>query len=143
MISTGSARVCDDPELLGPGWQAARYGLITNHVGVLPDLTPSAVALRAASVPVVALWGREYGLFGTARVGRSEASTVDTDSGPPVFDTCDADPDVLVEILAQVDCLLWGSDELRLALDSDCDPARLLDSAPTGIGWAGDVLLYE
>lgn len=102
MISTGVARVCADPGLLGPGWQAARYGLVTNQAGVLPDLTPSAAALRAAGVPVVALFGPEHGLHGTGQAGAGEAGATD-DGGLPAFDTYQAPLD---ELVSRVDAVL-------------------------------------
>lgn len=107
MISTGLARVCADPALLGQGWQTAGYGLVTNHAGLLPDLTPSALALRSAGVPVVALFGPEHGLHGTAQAGGSESSTVDSGSGLPLFDTYRASSDALDQMVSGVDVLLF------------------------------------
>ena len=106
MISTGLARVCADPGLLGPSWPAARFGLVTNHGGVLPDLTPSAVALRAAGVPLVALFGPEHGLHGTAQAGGGESSTVDSDTGLPVYNTYGVSRAALDEMVSTVDVVL-------------------------------------
>jgi uncharacterized protein YbbC (DUF1343 family) len=39
--------------------------------------------------------------------------------------------------------LLWGSGDLRSAIDSDRDPAVLLADAPKDATWAGSLLLYE
>jgi len=104
VIATGLARVCADAGLLGPGWPAARFGLITNHTGVLPDLTPGAVALRTAGVPLVALYGPEHGLHGTAQAGFTEDATVDPDTGLPVYETYRAPLD---ELVSHVDTLLF------------------------------------
>ena len=49
-----------------------RIGLITNPTGVLPDLTPGATALRAAGVPLTALFSPEHGMRGTAQAGSGE-----------------------------------------------------------------------
>ncbi|MEU1168695.1 hypothetical protein ABZ372_54730, partial [Streptomyces sp. NPDC005921] len=52
-VTTGIARLYASPALAGPG----RFGLVTNHTGVLPDLRPAAPALLAAGAPLVALAG--------------------------------------------------------------------------------------
>ncbi|WP_329018126.1 exo-beta-N-acetylmuramidase NamZ family protein [Streptomyces sp. NBC_01601] len=82
-VTTGIARLCASPGLAGPG----RLGLVTNHTGVLPDLRPSAPALIDAGARLVALFGPEHGLYGTAQAGGSESGGVDPATGLPVHDT--------------------------------------------------------
>ncbi|MEU6814545.1 DUF1343 domain-containing protein [Streptomyces sp. NPDC046860] len=82
-VTTGIARLCASPGLAGPG----RLGLVTNHTGVLPDLRPSAPALIGAGAPLVALFGPEHGLHGTAQAGGSEPGGTDAATGLPVYDT--------------------------------------------------------
>ncbi|MGC4997046.1 exo-beta-N-acetylmuramidase NamZ family protein [Streptomyces sp. DT195] len=82
-VTTGIARLCASPGLAGSG----RLGLVTNHTGVLPDLRPSAPALIDAGARLVALFGPEHGLYGTAQAGGSESGEVDPATGLPVHDT--------------------------------------------------------
>ncbi|BDH06303.1 exo-beta-N-acetylmuramidase NamZ family protein [Streptomyces seoulensis] len=82
-VTTGIARLCASPGLAGPG----RLGLVTNHTGVLPDLRPSAPALLEAGARLVALFGPEHGLYGTAQAGGGESGGVDPATGLPVHDT--------------------------------------------------------
>ncbi|MGW5657778.1 exo-beta-N-acetylmuramidase NamZ family protein [Streptomyces humi] len=82
-VTTGIARLHAAPALAGSG----RFGLVTNHTGVLPDLRPAAPALLAAGVPLVALFGPEHGLYGTGQAGESETVRWDPDTGLPVYDT--------------------------------------------------------
>ncbi|WP_020578702.1 exo-beta-N-acetylmuramidase NamZ domain-containing protein [Actinopolymorpha alba] len=82
-VLTGVARLCAEPDLVA----GKRVGLVTNHTGVLPDLRQNLTALLDAGVPLVALFGPEHGLRGTAQAGGSEAADLDPDSGLPVFDT--------------------------------------------------------
>src|SRR5947208_16390517 len=83
VVRTGAQRLAEEPGVVPDG----RLGLITNFTGVLPDLTPASVALRAAGLPLTALFGPEHGLRGTAQAGASEGEGVDPDTGLPVFDT--------------------------------------------------------
>jgi uncharacterized protein YbbC (DUF1343 family) len=83
MVRTGVQRLAGRPDLIEGG----RIGLVTNYTGVLPDLTPNVAALRAAGVPLAALFGPEHGLRGTVQAGLSEPDTVDPESGLPVYDT--------------------------------------------------------
>src|SRR5947208_13839650 len=82
VVRTGAQRLAEEPGLVPDG----RLGLITNFTGVLPDLTPTSVALRAAGLPLTALFGPEHGLRGTAQAGASEGEGVYPDTGLPVFD---------------------------------------------------------
>jgi uncharacterized protein YbbC (DUF1343 family) len=104
-VRTGIERLCDQPDLLtGP------VGLVTNHTGVLPDLTPSPVAALRAGVPLVALFGPEHGIGGTAQAGDSEPTDRDPATGLPVFDTYQHKGDAL-------DAMLVASGVRTLAID--------------------------
>ncbi len=107
---TGVERLCADPSLVGSG----RLGLVTNHTGVLPDLTSSAEALLAAGVPVVALFGPEHGVRGTTQAGASEADARDEDTGLPVHDTYQHREDGLDQLVAGsgVDALLFDLQDI-------------------------------
>ncbi|MFD4510514.1 exo-beta-N-acetylmuramidase NamZ domain-containing protein [Streptomyces sp. NPDC058457] len=94
-VTTGIARLHAAPGLAGPG----RFGLVTNHTGVLPGLRPAAPALLAAGAPLVALFGPEHGLHGTAQAGGSEAARTDPDTGLPVHDTYRCDGERLDKLL--------------------------------------------
>lgn len=82
-VVLGIEQVLHQPELLGSG----RVGLVTNHTGVLPDLTPTGSALLAAGVDLVALFGPEHGVGGSAQDGASEDAVRDVRTGLPVHDT--------------------------------------------------------
>ncbi|NUR85351.1 MAG: DUF1343 domain-containing protein [Nonomuraea sp.] len=101
-VRTGAERLTADPGLAGGG----RLGLITNPTGVLPDLTPTVDALLAAKAPLVALFGPEHGVRGTAQAAGSEPDTVDPRTGLKVYDTYQTDAD---KVLAEsgVDTLLF------------------------------------
>ncbi|MFH9428140.1 exo-beta-N-acetylmuramidase NamZ domain-containing protein [Streptomyces sp. NPDC017615] len=94
-VTTGIARLCASPGLAGPG----RLGLVTNHTGVLPDLRPSAPALLDAGARLVALFGPEHGLYGTAQAGGSESGGVDPATGLPVHDTYGCEGELLDKLL--------------------------------------------
>ncbi|MGW3448901.1 exo-beta-N-acetylmuramidase NamZ family protein [Streptomyces sp. NPDC001076] len=94
-VTTGIARLHATPALAGPG----RFGLVTNHTGVLPDLRPAAAALLAAGAPLVALFGAEHGLHGTGQAGESEAARTDPGTGLPVHDTYRCDGERLDKLL--------------------------------------------
>ncbi|WP_406445170.1 DUF1343 domain-containing protein [Streptomyces sp. NBC_00631] len=94
-VTTGIARLHAAPGLAGPG----RFGLVTNHTGVLPGLRPAAPALLAAGAPLVALFGPEHGLHGTGQAGESEPARTDPDTGLPVHDTYRRDGERLDKLL--------------------------------------------
>ncbi|MFF7352107.1 MULTISPECIES: exo-beta-N-acetylmuramidase NamZ family protein [Streptomyces] len=105
-VTTGIARLHASPALAGPG----RFGLVTNHTGVLTDLRPTAPALLEAGARLTALFGPEHGLHGTAQAGGSEAARTDPATGLPVHDTyrCDG---------ARLDALLRASGVDALVYD--------------------------
>ncbi|MDX2970240.1 DUF1343 domain-containing protein [Kribbella solani] len=108
MVRTGAQRLAEDRGLVPDG----RLGLITNFTGVLPDLTPTPVALRAAGLPLTALFGPEHGLRGTAQAGASEAEGIDPDTGLPVFDTYLKEGQQLDELFTDVDVLLFDIQDI-------------------------------
>ncbi|GAA1153110.1 DUF1343 domain-containing protein [Kribbella jejuensis] len=108
VVRTGAQRVAEQPGLVPDG----RLGLITNFTGVLPDLTPTSVALRAAGLPLTALFGPEHGLRGTAQAGASEGAGVDPDTGLPVFDTYERQGEALDKLFADVDVLLFDIQDI-------------------------------
>jgi uncharacterized protein YbbC (DUF1343 family) len=107
---TGAERLCADPSLVA----STRIGLVTNYTGVMPDLTSNVAALRAAGVPLVALFGPEHGLRGTAQAGESESDDRDPDSGLPLYDTYQHSGDDLDELLRRsgVDTLLYDLQDI-------------------------------
>jgi uncharacterized protein YbbC (DUF1343 family) len=107
---TGVERLCADPSLV-PG---RRLGLVTNYTGVMPDLTSNVAALQAAGVPLVALFGPEHGLRGSAQAGESEPDDHDPDSGLPVFDTYRHSGAALEELVVRsgVDTLLYDLQDI-------------------------------
>ncbi|MFJ2033998.1 exo-beta-N-acetylmuramidase NamZ domain-containing protein [Streptosporangium sp. NPDC087985] len=109
-VRTGVERLAADPGLL----HGDRIGLITNPTGVLSDLTPGAGALRAAGVPLTALFGPEHGIRGTAQAGFSEREEIDPSTGLPVFDTYDKDGSALDALVASsgVDTLVFDISDI-------------------------------
>lgn len=95
-VRTGLERLCATPTLV----TGRRLGLVTNHTGVLTDLTPGPGALLAAGCPLVALFGPEHGVGGTAQAGHAEAGGRDAATGLPVYDTYQRDG---AELDAQLD----------------------------------------
>lgn len=109
-VRTGAQRLCDDPSLAGPG----RLGLISNYTGVLPDLSWTVDGLRAAGVPLTALFGPEHGIRGTVQAGESESAGIDPGSGLPVYDTYQHSGTALDELLESsgVDTLLYDLQDI-------------------------------
>ncbi|MEW2286275.1 DUF1343 domain-containing protein [Streptomyces sp. NPDC047841] len=109
-VTTGIARLHASPALAGTG----RLGLVTNHTGVLPDLRPAAPALLAAGVPLVALFGPEHGLYGTAQAGEGGAARRDPATGLPVHDTYRCDGERLDTLLLDsgVDALVFDLQDI-------------------------------
>lgn len=76
----GAEHLALQPELAS-GW--GRTGLLTNPSGVMRDLTPSAVALLRAGVPLIRLFGPEHGVDGSGAPGEAPEASVDTATGLP------------------------------------------------------------
>lgn len=106
MVRTGAQRLAERPGLVEGG----RIGLVTNHTGIMPDLSSTVVGLRAAGVPLAALFSPEHGLRGSVQAGRSEPDTVDAASGLPLYDTYRREG-------AELDELVAGSTVDALAFD--------------------------
>ncbi|NUW39283.1 exo-beta-N-acetylmuramidase NamZ family protein [Nonomuraea rhodomycinica] len=104
-VRTGAERLAADASLAG----GRRLGLITNPTGVLPDLTPTAEALLAGGAPLVALFGPEHGVRGTAQADSSEPDTTDPRTGLPAYDTHKLSGEALDEVVARsgVDTLVF------------------------------------
>ena len=62
-----------------------RIGLVTNQTGVDADRVSDAARLRAAGVPLVALFSPEHGFQGAADPGALVASSKDSASGLPIY----------------------------------------------------------
>ncbi|MCF3134463.1 exo-beta-N-acetylmuramidase NamZ family protein [Streptomyces olivochromogenes] len=109
-VTTGIARLHASPGLAGPG----RLGLVTNHTGVLPDLRPAAPALIEAGARLIALFGPEHGLHGTAQAGESEAAREEPDTGLPVYDTYRSSGERLDKLLIDsgVDALVFDLQDI-------------------------------
>ncbi|MFF5205655.1 exo-beta-N-acetylmuramidase NamZ domain-containing protein [Streptosporangium sp. NPDC000396] len=105
LVRTGLQRLVSDPGLL----PHSRIGLVTNPTGVLPDLTPGAVTLRSAGVPLTALFSPEQGIRGAAQAGHGEPAGPDPVTGLPVFDTYGKDGPALDELVAssEIDALVF------------------------------------
>ncbi|MEV6764382.1 DUF1343 domain-containing protein [Streptomyces sp. NPDC051105] len=109
-VTTGIARLHESPGLAGPG----RFGLVTNHAGVLPDLHPAAPALLAAGAPLAALFGPEHGLHGTGQAGETEAVRFAPGTGLPVYDTYRCEGGHLDKLLIDsgVDALVYDLQDI-------------------------------
>lgn len=84
-----------------------RVGLISHPAAVLPDLTASLDALRAAGVRLRALFGMEHGFAGSAADGKAVGNAVDSRTGLPVFSLYGTTREPSAEMLAEVDVLLY------------------------------------
>jgi uncharacterized protein YbbC (DUF1343 family) len=62
-----------------------RIGLVTNQTGVDAEGVSDAARLRAAGVPLVALFSPEHGFQGAADPGALVASSKDSASGLPIY----------------------------------------------------------
>lgn len=76
----GAEHLAQRPELAS-AW--GNTGLLTNPSGVTRDLTPTAVALLRAGVPVSRLFGPEHGVDGSGAPGEAPEAGVDTVTGLP------------------------------------------------------------
>jgi len=83
-----------------------RIGFVTNVNAVDRNGKSAIVRLRDAGVQVVALFGPEHGLAGTAAPGETVASTIDSATRIPIYSLYGQTKAPTVEMLANVDMLL-------------------------------------
>ncbi len=89
-----------------------RVGVICNHTSVLPDGTHLVDALLKKGVDVVALFGPEHGVRGTAAAGKKVADTTDAVTGLPVFSLYGKTTKPTPEMLTGVDVLLFDIQDI-------------------------------
>ena len=89
-----------------------RVGLVSMPAAVLPDLTSSLDALRAARVNVTALFGPEHGFHGAALDGAHMGNTTDPRTGLPVYSLYGAINVPTAEMLANVDALVFDMQDV-------------------------------
>ncbi len=94
--------------VLGAEPVGKRVGVLTHPAAVLPDLTLDLDALIDAGQPVVAGFGAEHGLRGTAQAGFSESAAIDEATGLPIHDTYGMSAEQLAAAfgVADIDVLL-------------------------------------
>jgi uncharacterized protein YbbC (DUF1343 family) len=84
-----------------------RVGLLTNPTGVTCDLKPNIVALRAAGVNLVALFGPEHGFSASAADATPVASARDAGTGLPIHSLYGDTRKPTTEMLAEIDVMLF------------------------------------
>ncbi|MBB4637260.1 exo-beta-N-acetylmuramidase NamZ domain-containing protein [Longimicrobium terrae] len=90
-----------------------RVGLITNQSAVTRSGELSADLLaRTPGVQLVALFGPEHGIRGTAEAGETVAGGKDTRTGIPIFSLYDRTQRPTAEELANVDILLYDIQDI-------------------------------
>ena len=90
-----------------------RVGLITNHTGRDRQGTSTVDLLhRAPGVRLVALFGPEHGLRGTAQAGEKVASATDSATGLPVHSLYGATRVPTPAMLADVDVLVYDMQDV-------------------------------
>ncbi|GJP55838.1 hypothetical protein CLOM_g14862 [Closterium sp. NIES-68] len=84
--------------------QGCKVGLIANATSVLRDLTHLADAMHACATTnspspfqLVAIFGPEHGLRGTAQAGKSESASKDPKTGLPIFDLYSKNPPAIAK----------------------------------------------
>ena len=92
--------------------QGRRVGLVTHAAAVLPDLTHAIEALRTAGVELVALFGPEHGLEGSAAEGAHVADSAGSRGGIPVFSLYGETLEPTPEMLAGIDLLLFDMQDV-------------------------------
>jgi uncharacterized protein YbbC (DUF1343 family) len=109
-VTTGIERVIADPSLLGGG----RVGLVTNFTAVTAQLDRTIDALVSVDVSVVALFGPEHGLNGSAQAGASEKESIDEATGLAVVDTYLMEPETLDDKIraANLDVLVYDMQDV-------------------------------
>lgn len=99
----GLERLLADPAQAA-GWGTT--GLLTNPSGVTRDLTPAAVALLRAGVPLTQLFGPEHGVDGSGAPGEAPEVAQDAASGLPASVLYHLSAEEYLERLAPLDTLL-------------------------------------
>ncbi|MDX1934585.1 MAG: DUF1343 domain-containing protein [Capsulimonadales bacterium] len=90
-----------------------KVGLITNPTGALPDLTSTIEALhRAPGVKLAALFGPEHGVRGDIPAGEYVPSTVDSQTGVPVWSLYGATKTPTAEMLRGLDILVFDIQDI-------------------------------
>jgi uncharacterized protein YbbC (DUF1343 family) len=89
-----------------------RVGLVSMPAAVLPDLTLSVDALHSAGIHVTTLFGPEHGFGGAALDGAQVGHGTDPHTGLPVFSLYGAIHEPTVEMLANVDALVFDMQDV-------------------------------
>ena len=89
-----------------------RVGLVSMPAAVLPDLTLSLDALQSAGIQVTALFGPEHGFGGAALDGAQVSDAIDPRTGLPVFSLYGAINEPTVEMLTDVDVLIFDMQDV-------------------------------
>ncbi len=92
--------------------QAMRLGLVSHPAAVLPDLTGAVDALRNAGYKLTALFGPEHGFGGAALDGAHVSNAIDPRTGLPVFSLYGETREPTVEMLADVDALVFDMQDV-------------------------------
>lgn len=94
--------VADAGQLPTPG----RLGLLTHPAGVTRDLTPGAVALLRAGLPLARLYGPEHGVDGSGAPGEAPEVGPDAATGLPTESLYGKNLPEIAQALRSVDTLL-------------------------------------
>lgn len=103
MVFTGLDVLIRQPDLAPKG----RLGLITNHSAVTRDLITGVDAIRAAGLPLAALFGPEHGVRGDAAAGQEVDSGTDERTGLPVHSLFGEHRKPTPDMLAGLDALIF------------------------------------
>ena len=89
-------------------YKGSRLGLITNQTGVTSDLESSADAIfRLKDPKLIKLFGPEHGIRGDVEGGNKIGNEKDKQTGLPVYSLYGSTRKPTVEMLAEVDVLLY------------------------------------
>lgn len=88
-----------------------RCGLITNHTGVLRDLS-STVDMLKEKCCLVALFGPEHGVRGDLQAGENSASYTDIKTGLPVYSLFNDDISESEKALASLDAVIFDIQDI-------------------------------
>ncbi len=89
-----------------------KCGLITNHTGVLKNLTPTVDALRK-ECDLVALFGPEHGIYGQAQAGDDiGACMIDPRTGLPVYSLYGKGQEEAARALAELDAVFFDMQDV-------------------------------